>query len=183
MSTFNYDNKETVFQNGGKVVRNVSIKKGKGYKSITKYHKGKKIYSVKKPIHKKHIELIKKGKFIPGLFQDCKNCKTKKRNGGSDKEITDIEMGPELKEIEPYPVPPDPERFKRYDQLIRSRPASPEEVDIVFSGPTPETKQAMERREMALEDPRDVNPYGQELKIFSTGGRRRANRSTRRKRI
>jgi len=183
MSTFNYENKEIVLQNGGKVIRNVSIKKGKGYKSITKYHKGKKVYTVKKPIHKNHIELIKKGKFIPGLFQDCKNCKTKKRKGGNDIEITDIEMGPELKEIEPYPVPPDPERFKRYEQLIRSRPASPEEVDTVFSGPTPETKQAMERREMALEDPMDVNPFGQELKIFSTekGGRRKTR--SRRRRI
>jgi len=31
----------------------------------------------------------------------------------------------------------------------------------------------MERREMGLEDPRDINPFDQELKIFSRGGRTR----------
>ena len=77
MNRFNYDNTEIVSQKGGKnFVRKVSIKNGKGYKSITKYRRGKKLYTVKKPIHKEHIKLIKKGKFIPGLFNDCK---TKKR--------------------------------------------------------------------------------------------------------
>ena len=75
---FNYENTETKIQSGGKVVRKVSIKKGRGYKSITKYHKGKKMYTVRKPIHKQHIKLIKRGKFVPGLFQDFK---TKKRRG------------------------------------------------------------------------------------------------------
>lgn len=188
MDGFNYENKETVVQQGGKVIRAVSIKKGKGYKSITKYHKGKKLYTVKKPIHKSHIELIKKGKFIPGLFQDCKNknCRTRRRKGGdpydnSDKEgNSDIEMGPEISPIEPYQVPPDPGRFKRYDEVMRSRPASPEEVSAVFSGPTPEEKQAMERREMTLEDPMIVNPFDQELKVFSRGGRK-TRRSIRRR--
>lgn len=174
MKGFNYENKETVIQKGGKVVRSVSIKKGRGYKSITKYHKGKKLYTVKKPIHKNHIELIKKGKFIPGLFQDCKNCKTKKRRVGGDG--YDIEMGPEVDPIQPYGVPPDPERFKKFDELIRSRPASPEEVDSVFSGPTPETKQAMERREMAMEDPLNVGPYEREVDILPRGGRRTRRR-------
>jgi len=36
-----YENTEVVLQKGGRVVRKVSIKKGKGYKSITKYRKGK----------------------------------------------------------------------------------------------------------------------------------------------
>jgi len=64
----------------GKIVRRVSIKNGKGFKSVTKYHKGKKISSVKKPIHKSHIDLIAVGKFIPGLFSDCGcNKKTRKR--------------------------------------------------------------------------------------------------------
>lgn len=81
MSEFNYENTETKMQGGGKIVRRVSIKKGRGYKSITKYNKGKKMYTVRKPIHKEHIKMIKRGKFIPGLFQDCKGCKTKKRRG------------------------------------------------------------------------------------------------------
>lgn len=79
MDSFNYENTETKTQRGGKIVRKVSIKKGKGHKSITKYRKGKKIFTIKKPIHKEEIKLIKKGKFIPGLFHDCKYCKTKKQ--------------------------------------------------------------------------------------------------------
>jgi len=76
----NYNNIEVKnIQNGGKIVRKVSIKNGKGYKSVTKYHKGKKIGSAKKPIHKDHMKLIKMGKFIPGLFSDC-GCKKTRRN-------------------------------------------------------------------------------------------------------
>jgi hypothetical protein len=80
MDSFNYENTETKMQSGGKIVRKVTIKKGRGYKSITKYNKGKKISLVKRSINKSHIELIKNGKFIPGLFNDCKNCKTRKTN-------------------------------------------------------------------------------------------------------
>jgi hypothetical protein len=79
MNGFNYENTETKIQKSGKIVRKVSIKKGRGYKSVTKYHKAKKQYTIKKPIHKTHIQLIKRGKFIPGLFKDCRGCKTKKR--------------------------------------------------------------------------------------------------------
>ena len=68
---FNYQNTEVKMIGGGKIVRKVSIKNGKGYKSVTKYHKGKKIYTNKKLIHNDHVGLIKIGKFIPGLFLDC----------------------------------------------------------------------------------------------------------------
>lgn len=68
---FHYNNTEVKMGGGGKIVRKVSIKNGKGYKSVTKYHKGKKLYTNKKPIHNDHIELIKTGKFIPGLFSEC----------------------------------------------------------------------------------------------------------------
>ena len=78
MDSFNYENTETKIQQGGKTVRKVTIKRGKGYKSVTKYHKGKKIGTSKKPIHKSHINLIMFGKFIPGLFSDCKCNKTRK---------------------------------------------------------------------------------------------------------
>lgn len=72
-------NHSEVFQSGGKkIVRKVSIKNGKGYKSVTKYHKGKKVGSVKKPIHHSHIILIESRKFVPGLFSDCKCRKTRK---------------------------------------------------------------------------------------------------------
>jgi len=74
----NYNNLEVKHtQGGGKIVRKVSIKNGKGYKSVTKYHKGKKIGTAKKPIHKDHLNLIKMGKFVPGLFSDC-SCNKKK---------------------------------------------------------------------------------------------------------
>jgi hypothetical protein len=63
--------------NGSKVVRKVSIKNGQGYKMVTKYHKGKKMGTAKKPIHSSHIDLIMLGKFIPGLFSDC-GCNKKK---------------------------------------------------------------------------------------------------------
>ena len=62
---------------GGKIVRKVSIKNGKGHKSVTKYHKGKKVGTAKKPIHKSHVDMILMGKFIPGLFSDC-GCNNKK---------------------------------------------------------------------------------------------------------
>ena len=78
---FNYENTEIKLQDGGKMVRKVLIKNGKGHKTVTKYHKGKQLFSIKKPIHKSHINLIRMGKFIPGLFSDCTNCnkgKTKK---------------------------------------------------------------------------------------------------------
>ncbi len=74
-----YDCKETKIVGGIKTVRNVSVKKGKGYKQITKYRGGKKISSVKKSISEKHIQQIKEGKFIVGLFDDCKNCNRKTR--------------------------------------------------------------------------------------------------------
>ncbi len=78
-NNFHFENTEIKNdQHGGKTVRKVSIKKGMGYKSVTKYHKGKKIGTSKKPIHKSHINLIMIGKFIPGLFSDCKCNKTRK---------------------------------------------------------------------------------------------------------
>ena len=70
------------FQKGGKrIIHKVSIKNGKGYKSVTKYNGGKKTSFVKKPIHESHVKLIRSRKFIPGLFSDCrgKKCKNKTR--------------------------------------------------------------------------------------------------------
>ena len=73
-----YQNTEvTRTSGGGKIVRKVSIKNGKGHKSVTKYHKGKKVGTAKKPIHKSHVDMILMGKFTPGLFSDC-GCNNKK---------------------------------------------------------------------------------------------------------
>ena len=71
MNKFNYENTEVKTMKGGrKVVRKVSIKNGKGYKSITEYRNGKKTRAIKTPIHDDHIDMIKDKKFIPGLFSD-----------------------------------------------------------------------------------------------------------------
>lgn len=77
---FNYESIEKKQIGNTKVIRKVSVKNGKGYKSITKYRKGKKISSIKKPIHNDHLYMIKGGKFVIGLFNDCIKCeKTRKR--------------------------------------------------------------------------------------------------------
>lgn len=123
-----YNNTEIIIQKGGKIVRKVNIKKDKGTKSITKYRKGKKIFTIKKPIHKEHIKLIKKGRFIPGLFNDCKDCK-KKRGG-----IGDIEMGPDIPDVKPYPVSPEPKRFENYEEKMRTDTSEPGEVERVKMG-------------------------------------------------
>jgi hypothetical protein len=73
-----YENTEVISSmTGGKTVRHVKIKGRNGYKSVTKYRGNKKISTKKKRISNKHINMIKKGIFIPGLFTDCK---TKKCN-------------------------------------------------------------------------------------------------------
>ncbi len=77
-SKFNYDSNESKQMGGTRVVRKVFIRNGKGYKSLTKYKNGKKIGTAKKSISKNHIQLIKFGKFIPGLFTECQ-CKEKTR--------------------------------------------------------------------------------------------------------
>lgn len=74
-----YKSTETKINAGLKTVRKVSVKKGKGYKQITKYRGGKKISTVKKSISSKHMQQIKDGKFIVGLFDDCKNCNNNKK--------------------------------------------------------------------------------------------------------
>ena len=62
-----------ISQNGGrKTIRKVSIKNGKGHKSITQYKKSKKMFSDKKPLSMIEIVTIQRGQFMPGLFSDCK---------------------------------------------------------------------------------------------------------------
>jgi len=69
---FSYFNAD-IHQNGGrKTVRKVSIKNGKGHKTMTQYKKGKKLFTVKKPLTIVEIVTIQRGQFIPGLFSDCK---------------------------------------------------------------------------------------------------------------
>ena len=70
LNNFDYKNTEVKhYQSGGKVVRKVSITRGKGYKSVSKYHRKKHIGTVRKTLKKTEIQMIKLGKFIPGLFK------------------------------------------------------------------------------------------------------------------
>jgi hypothetical protein len=74
---FQYFNKEQKHHGHNKTVRIVKIHGGKGHKTMTHYKKGKKSYTVKKPLTIIEIVTIQRGKFIPGLFRDCqvKKCK------------------------------------------------------------------------------------------------------------
>jgi len=59
-------------QHGGKkTVRHVTIKNGKGHKKVSHYRGNKLIRTVKKSLKKPEMEMIRLGKFIPGLFRDC----------------------------------------------------------------------------------------------------------------
>ena len=71
MNNFNYTNTEMKTHGKTKTVRNVTIRNGKGHKSVTKFTGGKRIYSVKKKLRRCDVSSIKKGKFIKGLFSDC----------------------------------------------------------------------------------------------------------------
>jgi hypothetical protein len=66
--TFNYSNIEHVMMGGKKQTRKVMISKNKGYKSVCTYKNGRKCHTRKKTLKKGEISMIKKGKFIPGLF-------------------------------------------------------------------------------------------------------------------
>uniref|UniRef100_A0A6C0B081 Uncharacterized protein n=1 Tax=viral metagenome TaxID=1070528 RepID=A0A6C0B081_9ZZZZ len=73
--TFHYKNSHMCQHDNKKTIRHVIIKNGKGHKSISCY-KGKKLVStIKKKLSLHEINIIRSGKFIPGLFR---NCKTKK---------------------------------------------------------------------------------------------------------
>lgn len=70
-SCFCYQGTEIIQKNGIKTIRKVSVKNGKGHKSVTQYRNGKRLGMTKKRIHGGHMSLIKERKFVPGLFEDC----------------------------------------------------------------------------------------------------------------
>jgi hypothetical protein len=98
----------------------------------------------------------------------------------------DIESGT-VENVTPMrTVPPDPERFKRYnDQMIRqlNKPVSTEEAAAVFAGPNPEQKLQREQEMMGNEDPLNQDPFDREqLTIFSDRGGRRTRKRRQNKR-
>jgi hypothetical protein len=68
---FNYENIESSQKGGIRTIRKVSIKNGKGYKSVTKYNRDKYVGTSKKLLEGGQVVMIKNRKFIPGLFNDC----------------------------------------------------------------------------------------------------------------
>ena len=77
---FHFESNQKHLHNGKKTVRKVLIRNGKGFKSVSHYHKGKHIHTAKKPLTVMEIGLIKACKFIPGLFKDCEqHNKTRKK--------------------------------------------------------------------------------------------------------
>ena len=65
---------------GKKITRKVIIKNGKGYKSTCTHKNGKKCYNKKKHLTKTEIQMIKMGKFIPGLFSDITSSPKTRKN-------------------------------------------------------------------------------------------------------
>ena len=72
---FSYSNIQSKQVGGKRITHKVSIKNNKGFKSVSHFRKGKHVRTIKKPISKQHIQLIKSKNFIKGLFKDCKTCK------------------------------------------------------------------------------------------------------------
>jgi len=75
---FDYNNTQVVQSGGKRFVRKVSIKNGKGHKSVKYYKNGKMVSTIKRGLNPVEVGFIKIGKFIPGLFKDCPCNKTKK---------------------------------------------------------------------------------------------------------
>jgi len=76
---FDYTNVEISMKGGKRATRKVIIKNNKGYKSVCTYKNGKKCHNRKKHLSKSEIQMIKMGKFIPGLFSDVSATFTKTR--------------------------------------------------------------------------------------------------------
>ena len=72
MSDFSYESVQTHMAGGKIQVRNVTIKNGKGYKSVSRYCKGKCNTTVKRRLLLKEIQMIQRNQYIPALFKDCR---------------------------------------------------------------------------------------------------------------
>jgi hypothetical protein len=67
---FHYHNTEKHIHGGKHIIRKVTIKNGKGYKSITTMKKGGKRYTTKRRLDQNEMTNIKNRKFIRGLFSE-----------------------------------------------------------------------------------------------------------------
>lgn len=76
---FNFQSKQIHQRGGKKTIRNVTIKKDRGYKSIVYYDQNKMVAKASEKLKNGEVELIKFGKFIPGLFKNMRKKLTKKQ--------------------------------------------------------------------------------------------------------
>ena len=74
MATFHYDNTETKHHRGRRTVRKVRVRGNKGYKSVSHFVGGKRSGTISHKLRSDEVSQIQAGKFIPGLFSDCKLC-------------------------------------------------------------------------------------------------------------
>jgi hypothetical protein len=56
----------------------VRIRGQRGTKTQTIYHRGRRLYTVKKPLSNDECHRIRRGHFVPGLFRDCHRHRTPK---------------------------------------------------------------------------------------------------------
>ena len=69
---FSYSNHEVKQLGGGrKMVRTVRVRNGKGTKTVTMYRHGKVTHRKRLPLCKHSMRMIKRGKFVKGLFDEC----------------------------------------------------------------------------------------------------------------
>jgi hypothetical protein len=87
MADFNYQSKQIAITGGDKLVKNVNIKNGKGYKSVKRYYNGKCNHTMKRNLMSDEIKMIRRNKYIHGLFNDCypkrRTSRTLRRRGVS----------------------------------------------------------------------------------------------------
>lgn len=69
---FSYKNIQHHSVGHRKTVRSVIIRNGKGYKKMAMYNRGRCRKTVRRKLSDEHIADIQRGKFIKGLFDDCK---------------------------------------------------------------------------------------------------------------
>jgi hypothetical protein len=77
---FSYRSTQVAITGGKKQVRNVTIKNGKGYKSVEHYCKGKCNSTMKRRLLLKEIQMIQRNEYIPGLFKNCKKTRRHRNN-------------------------------------------------------------------------------------------------------
>ena len=68
---FHFTSTQRHHHGGKKIIRQVTIKNGKGYKKVSQYRGNKLLRTAKKTLNRVEMEMIRIGKFIPGLFRDC----------------------------------------------------------------------------------------------------------------